>query len=36
VRGVGPVPVDPADAVGALRVVEAAQRSAATGAPVAL
>ncbi|EHN13004.1 oxidoreductase [Patulibacter medicamentivorans] len=35
-RGEGPVPVDPADAVAALRVVEAAQRSAATGAPVAL
>ncbi|WP_031066696.1 Gfo/Idh/MocA family oxidoreductase [Streptomyces sp. NRRL WC-3742] len=35
-RGEGPVPVDPHDAVEALRVLEAAQRSARTGETVAL
>ena len=36
VRGRGPVPVDPWDAVAALEVLEAAERSAATGQVVAL
>ncbi|MBV2156679.1 Gfo/Idh/MocA family oxidoreductase [Kitasatospora sp. SUK 42] len=35
-RGQGPVPVEPRDAVEALRVLEAAQRSARTGQAVAL
>lgn len=34
VRGAGPVPVDPWDAVATLEVIEAARRSAATGAVV--
>ena len=36
VRGRGAVPVDPWDAVAGLEVLEAAQRSAATGQVVAL
>ena len=36
VRGLGAVPVDPWDAVAGLEVLEAAQRSAATGQVVAL
>jgi predicted dehydrogenase len=36
VRGAGPVPVDPRDAVAGLRVVEAARRSSATGTVVEL
>jgi predicted dehydrogenase len=36
VRGRGTVPVDPWDAVAGLKVLEAAQRSAATGQVVAL
>ena len=36
VRGDGPVPVDPDDAVGVLRVLEAARRSAETGQTVRL
>lgn len=35
-RGAGPVPVDPADAVAVLEVIHAAQRSAASGQTVAL
>jgi predicted dehydrogenase len=36
VRGAGPVPVDPSDAVASLEVLDAARRSAATGEVVAL
>lgn len=36
VRGEGPVPVDPADAVAVLEVIEAARRSAASGQVVSL
>jgi predicted dehydrogenase len=36
VRGQGPVPVNPWDAVAGLEVLEAAQRSAATGQVVTL
>ena len=36
VRGEGPVPVDPGDAVRALEVIEAAERSAESGAVVPL
>jgi predicted dehydrogenase len=36
VRGLGPVPVEPADAVASLAVLDAARRSATTGEVVRL
>ena len=36
VRGVGPLPVDPADAVASMTVLDAARRSATEGAVIAL
>jgi predicted dehydrogenase len=36
VRGIGPVPVDPRDSLAVLRVIDAAERSAATGTAVTL